>query len=146
MSKTFYLTLAFTLVIVAAWILRAEEGAQNPLVAYIPKNMKSYYLEMLLVNAKPPAELDAAQSVALKQKHLAYIRSQIEAGKYVVAGPLTDENHLKAIGILQAASLQEAQSIAKNDPMIQSGQMTAEIHPVLLEDLSAVHADYPPLP
>jgi uncharacterized protein YciI len=146
MSKTFYLTLAFTLVIVAVWILRAEEGAQNPLVPYIPKNMKPYYLEMLLVNAERPAELDAAQSVALKQKHLAYIRSQIEAGKYVVAGPLTDENHLKAIGILQAASLQEAQSIATNDPMIQSGQMTAEIHPVLLEDLSAVRADYPPLP
>jgi uncharacterized protein YciI len=99
-----------------------------------------------LVNAERPAELDAAQSVALKQKHLAYIRSQIEAGKYVVAGPLTDENHLKAIGILQAASLQEAQSIATNDPMIQSGQMTAGIHPVLLEDLSAVRADYPPLP
>ena len=103
MSKTFYLTLAFTLVIVAVWILRAEEGAQNPLVPYIPKNMKSYYLEMLLVNAERPAELDAAQSVALKQKHLAYLRSQIEAGKYVVAGPLT-----------------------------------AGIHPVLLQDLSAV--------
>src|ERR1700676_872231 len=145
MSKTFYLTLAFTLVIVAVWILRAE-GTQNPLFPYIPKNMKSYYLELLLVNAKRPAELNAAQSVALKQKHLAYIRSQIEAGRYVVAGPLTDENHLKAIGILQAASLQEAQSIATNDPMIQSGQMTAEIHPVLLEDLSAVRADYPPLP
>ena len=144
MSKTFYLTLAFTLVIVA-WILRAEEGAQNPLVPYIPKNMKSYYLEMLLAQ-RQAAGLDATQSVALKQKHLAYIRSQIEAGKYVVAGPLTDENHLKAIGILQAASLQEAQSIAANDPMIQSGQMTAEIHPVLLEDLSAVRADYPPLP
>jgi uncharacterized protein YciI len=146
MSKTFYLSLAFTFVIVAACILRAQEGAQNPLAPYIPKNMKAYYLEMLLVNDHPPSELDAIQSVTLKQKHLAYLRSQIEAGKYLIAGPLTEENHLKAIGVIQAASLQEAQRIVANDPMIQSGQMTAEVHPVLLEDLSAIHTDYPPLP
>ena len=47
------------------------------------------------------------------------------------------------MAIINAASIEEAKKIVSGDKMIQSGRLVAEIHPVMLEDLSAVHIEYP---
>jgi uncharacterized protein YciI len=77
------------------------------------------------------------------QEHLTYIREQVEAGKFVVVGPALDEGRIGGMAIINATSMEEPKKIAEADKMVQSGRFVAEIHPVMLEDLSGVHIEYP---
>jgi hypothetical protein len=54
----------------------------------------------------------------------------------VLVGPLTEESRLRGIAIIKADSLEEAQRIASRDPLVQSGHLVVEVHPILLEDLT----------
>ena len=126
-----------------AGVLGAQTPVENPLALYVPKNMKPYYLDLLLKSDKAEAMVTPAENTERMQKHLAYIRSQVEAGKFVLVGPLTEDNRIRGIAIIQAASLEEAQRIASGDPVVQSGHFAVEVHPILLQDLAGVKFDYP---
>lgn len=132
-----------TLVLEMAAVVGAQGPAENPLAPYIPKNMKPYYLDLLVKSDKPEGAVTAAANAEGMQKHLAYIRSQVEAGKFVLVGPLTEENRIRGIAVIQAASLEEAQRIASGDPAVQSGHLAVEVHPILLEDLAGIRFEYP---
>ena len=125
--------------------LLAQTPAENPLALYIPKNTKPYYLDLLSLKGSAASGLPEENKAEWMQKHLAYIRSQVEAGKFVLVGPLMDENRLRGMAIIQASSLEEAQHVANGDPLVQAGRLEAEVHPILLEDLSSVKFDYPSL-
>ena len=135
--------LLVTLVLAMAAMAGAQGPDENPLAPYIPKNMKPYYLDLLVKSDKPETSVTPEENAERMQKHLAYIRSQVEAGKFVLVGPLTEDNRIRGIAVIQAASLEEAQRIASGDPSVQSGHLAVEVHPVLLEDLTAVRFDYP---
>ena len=126
-----------------AALLAAQAPADNPLAPYIPKNIKPYYLDMLLLKDKPDTALPEAERPQWMQKHLAYIKSQVEAGKFVLVGPITEENRLRGIAVIKADSLDEALRIASGDPLVQSGHLIVEVHPILLEDLSPIRFEYP---
>jgi hypothetical protein len=64
-------------------------------------------------------------------------------GKYVVVGPALDAGRIGGMAIINAASAEEAKKIVNGDKMVQSGELVAEIHPVMLADLSALHIEYP---
>ena len=135
--------LLVTLVLAMAAMAGAQGPVENPLAPYIPKNMKPYYLDLLVKSDKPESAVTPAENAERMQKHLAYIRSQVEAGKFVLVGPLTEDNRIRGIAVIQAASLEEAQRIASGDPSVQSGHLAVEVHPIMLEDLTAVRFDYP---
>lgn len=79
---------------------------------------------------------------AFMRQHTAYLRSQVEAGKYLLVGPLTDDGQVRGIAVIRAASAEEAREIANGDPAIQSGRMAIEIHPGVLPDLGCVRFEY----
>jgi len=126
-----------------AALLVAQTPADNPLAPYIPKNMKPYYLDMLLLKDKPDTALPEAERAQQMQKHLAYIKSQVDSGKFVLVGPITEESRLRGIAVIKADSLDEAQRLASGDPLVQSGHLVVEVHPILLEDLSSIRFEYP---
>lgn len=134
--KTVLLTLALMLVGAAA----AQTPSEFPQGANIPKNMRPYFLCLLEKGEKwtPVQFADPAM-----QEHLAFVREQVEAGKFVVVGPALDDGRIGGMAIINATTLEEAQKIASADKMVQSGRMLAEIHPVMLVDLSAVRTEYP---
>jgi uncharacterized protein YciI len=123
--------------------LAAQAPAENPLAPFIPKNTKAYYLDLLIENSPQVAEPREGERMKWMQKHLSYIRSQVEAGKFVLVGPITEESHLRGIAVIKADSLEEAHRIASGDPLVQAGKLEVEIHPIMLEDLSGVRFDYP---
>jgi len=133
----------FVFLIGIAGLLGARTPQENPLAPYIPKNMRPYYLDLLMLKDKPDTALPEAERAQWMQRHLAYIRSQVEAGRFVLVGPLTEENRLRGIAIIKADSLETAQRIASGDPLVQSGHLVVEVHPILLEDLSSIRFDYP---
>jgi uncharacterized protein YciI len=67
----------------------------------------------------------------------------VEAGKFALVGPLAEQDRIRGIAIIKADSLEEAQRIANGDPLVLSGHLIVEVHPILLEDLSSVKFDYP---
>jgi uncharacterized protein YciI len=119
-------------------LVTAQAPADSPLAPFIPRNMKPYYLDILLSTERPEAALPEADRAQWMQKHLAYIRAQAEAGKFVLVGPLTEENRIRGIAVIKADSAQEAQRIASGDPLVQAGQLT-----IMLEDLSSIRFEYP---
>ena len=137
--------LLVTLVLAMAVMVGAQGPGENPLAPYIPKNMKPYYLDLLVKSDKAESAVTPAENAERMQKHLAYIRSQVEAGKFVLVGPLTEDNRIRGVAVIQAASLEEAQRIAAGDPAVQSGHLAVEVHPIMLEDLGGVRFDYPAL-
>jgi uncharacterized protein YciI len=130
----------FTLVLLLAGAAVAQTPGEFPQGANVPKNMKPYFLCVLEKGEKwiPMQFADPAM-----QEHLAYIREQVEAGKYVVVGPALDEGRIRGMAIVNAASMEEAKRIVNGDKMVQSGHLVAEIHPMMLADLSALHTEYP---
>jgi uncharacterized protein YciI len=135
--------LVFTLAFSA--LLMAQTPPDNPLAAYIPRNMKPYYLDILVTKDNPEASVSDAERMAWMQKHLAYIRSQVEAGKFVLVAPVTEEGRIRGIAVIKTDSLEEARRVAANDPLAQAGLLSVEVHPIQLVDLSSIHFDYPPL-
>jgi uncharacterized protein YciI len=126
-----------------AAMLMAQTPVDSVLAPYIPKNVKPYYLDLLMLKDKPDTALPAAERTQWMQKHLAYIKSQVDAGRFVLVGPITEENRLRGIAVIKADSPEEAQRIASGDPLVQSGHLIVEVHPIMLEDLSGVRFDYP---
>jgi len=134
-------TVLFALVLLLGGAAVAQTPGEFPQGANIPKNMRPYFL-CLLEKGEKWAPVQFADPGM--QDHLAYIREQVEAGKYVVVGPVLDEGRIGGMAIINAASMEEARKIVNGDKMIQSGRLAAEIHPVMLADLSALHTEYPP--
>jgi uncharacterized protein YciI len=133
-------TVLFAFVLLLGGAAIAQTPGEFPQGVNLPKNMKPYFLCLLEKGEKwtPVQFADPAM-----QEHLAYIREQVEAGKYVVVGPALDQGRIGGMAIISAASMEEAQKIVNADKMVQSGHLTAEIHPVMLADLSALHIEYP---
>jgi uncharacterized protein YciI len=129
---------AFVVLLAGAAV--AQTPGEFPQGANIPKNMRPYFLCLLERGEKwtPVQFADPAM-----EEHLAYIREQVEAGKFVVVGPALDQGRIGGVAIINATSIEEAQKIANADKMVQSGHLVAEIHPVMLADLSALHIEYP---
>lgn len=80
-------------------------------------------LELYVVDTKPAkAPEDVKNSLP---DHLAYQRELEERGTLVLAGPVSDPTGENMIGagliIYRASSMEEAASLAENDPMHKSG-------------------------
>jgi len=130
----------FALILLLAGAAVAQTPGEFPQGANIPTNIRPYFLCLLEKGEKwaPVQFADPAM-----QEHLAYVREQVEAGKFVVVGPALDQGRFGGMAIIHASSIEEAQKIVSGDKMVQSGRFLVEIHPVMLVDLSGVHSEYP---
>jgi uncharacterized protein YciI len=132
--------------VVVAFLAVGAAAAQTPQFPSgpdIPVNIKPYFLALMLHVAPPSGSDQGKPSDDLMAAHLAYIHKQVDAGKYAIVGPLLDHARIGGIAVVKTATLDEAKQIADADPMVTSGYMTIEIHPIMLEDLSAVKVEYP---
>ncbi|HXN42556.1 MAG TPA: YciI family protein [Myxococcaceae bacterium] len=110
--------------------------------ASFPKGMKQYFMGFLVRGEKNAEPIGKDELNGLQQQHLAYIRSQAEAGRYALAGPLLDNDRIRGILMINAASAEEAKNIASGDPMVKNGRLAVEIHPFMVADLSCVFTEY----
>ncbi len=72
----------------------------------------------------------SAEDQKIMSKHFEYLKSYMEAGKLLLAGPCEDRAF--GIAIFYAESDAEARAFMNNDPAIRDGLMTAEVHPFRL--------------
>lgn len=89
--------------------------------------MKKYYL--CLLKKGPNRSQPEEEANKIQAAHLANMGQLAKDGKLCIAGPADDESDLQGIYILNAKSLQEADSLANTDPAVQAGRLVIELHP-----------------
>ena len=81
---------------------------------------------------------DPAEVATVLTDHLAYVQQLERDGAIIFAGPLSDESgdRMDAMGMLvfRAASLEEARSLAENDPMHSTGMRTFTLRRWLINE------------
>jgi uncharacterized protein YciI len=107
----------------------------------VPKNLKPYFLGLLRRGPRWN-ETEGAEAAELLPRHLAYLREQSEAGRYLAAGPVVDESELAGIMLIAADNLGQALALAQDDPGVRAGRLAVDVHPVLLPALDGVRAIY----
>lgn len=93
-----------------------------------PPELASYYFVLLTRGPEWTAEKTPATE-KIQAAHLANITKLHDAGKLVLAGPFTDDGNWRGIFIFKTSSIEEAKSLVGNDPAVQAGRLTYEIHP-----------------
>ena len=107
----------------------------------VPKNLKPYFLGLLRRGPRWN-EIEGPEAAELLPRHLAYLREQSEASRYVAAGPVLDESEFAGVLVISAETLEAAVALAENEPAVQAGRLAVEVHPVLLPALDGVRAVY----
>jgi uncharacterized protein YciI len=107
----------------------------------VPKNLKPYFLGLLRRGPRWN-EIEGAEAAELLPRHLAYLREQSEAGRYLMAGPVLDGSEFAGVLVISAETLEAAAALAENDPGVRAGRLAVQVHPVLLPALEGVRALY----
>jgi uncharacterized protein YciI len=114
--------------------------ASPPRMRDVPRNLKGYFLCLL---RKGPQWNETSDSPELMLQHLAFLRAQLEARRFLVTGPVVDNaDDLVGITILEAGSAEEALELANHDPGARAGRLRMEIRPVFLPSLDGVRVEY----
>ncbi len=104
--------------------------------------MKRYCL--VLLSKGPNRVEDMEQAAALQRSHLDTLHKLQAEGKLLLAGPMLDEGSLRGILILDTEEISEAKTLVSRDPAINTGHLSAEIHPLwygsaALTKMPAIH-------
>jgi len=74
-----------------------------------------------------PAEPDRD---AMFKGHFANIERLAKEGKLVVAGPFGGKSDWRGMFVFAVGTVEEAQKLTETDPVLQSGEMVADYHPL----------------
>lgn len=105
----------------------------------IPRNLRQYYLGFLM---KGERWNDPQGSEDLQPRQLAFLRAQLEAGNYVVAGPVTDGGEMVGFAIIQAPNLEAAQAIIGADPAVKERRIGVEVRPSFLPSMAGLKVEF----
>jgi uncharacterized protein YciI len=114
---------------------------EKPRMKNIPRNVEPYFIALLFKGERWNDTL-GADVADLVPRQLAFIREQVQAGRYLLAGPITDDGPLVGISIIAAATAAEALAIAAADPAVQAGRLRVEVHSAFLPSLKELKISY----
>jgi len=89
--------------------------------------MQQYYIVFLKRGEnrnQSPAVADSLQKL-----HLAHLGRMYEESYADISGPFGSDGDIRGITIYNVPNLKIADSLAKLDPMVQSGRLAVEVHP-----------------
>ncbi|WP_069131952.1 YciI family protein [Rhodohalobacter halophilus] len=78
------------------------------------------------------------EAMRLQQEHLNYLGSLYEDGIIVLNGPTGDGGEIRGFSVYSVATLEEAEKLASEDPMVQAGMLQVEVKPWWLAKGSVV--------
>jgi uncharacterized protein YciI len=107
----------------------------------IPRDLEPYFIGFL-VKGERWDDTQGAEAAELLPRHLAFMREQVEAGRYLLAGPITDDGPVVGILVIAAKTSSEALTIAGTDPGVQAGRLKVEVHPAFLPSLKDLKVNY----
>jgi hypothetical protein len=106
----------------------------------IPRNLEPYFIALLF---KGERWNDPGDADDLMPRQLAFLREQVEAGRYLLTGPITDDSALVGISIIAAGDASEALALVNQDPGVEARRLRVEVHPAYLPSLKDLKIIYP---
>ena len=107
----------------------------------IPRDVEPYFIAFLFRGERWNDTL-GADVADLVPRQLAFIREQVEAGRYLLAGPITDDGPLVGMSIIAAGNAADALAIASADPGVKAGRLRVEVHPAFFPSLKQLKINY----
>ncbi len=89
--------------------------------------MQEYY--MVFLGSGTVQSRDSVEAAQYQAAHLAHLERMGREGYLGIVGPFGDAGEVRGICIYNTASLAEADSLAKLDPMVTSGRLTVSVRP-----------------
>lgn len=71
---------------------------------------------------------DSLEMARLQEQHLAHLTRMAEEGYSSLTGPFGGHGEIRGIVVYNTATLEEADSLARLDPMVQAGRLEVEVH------------------
>ena len=118
-------------------------SGQQPDAPPVRPNMKSYYLVLVTADGDAKRMVTSAEGKALFAEHKAFVRRNLEATKFLLAGPVTDASPVSGVAVAAARDEAEAREWEEADPLVKSGKFHYEVHPVLLQSLDVLKYESP---
>jgi uncharacterized protein YciI len=107
----------------------------------IPRDVEPYFVAFLFRGERWNDTL-GADVADLVPRQLAFIREQVEAGRYLLAGPITDDGPLVGMSIIAAGNAEDALAIASADPGVKAGRLRVEVRPAFFPSLKQLKINY----
>lgn len=98
--------------------------------------MQQYYL--VLLKSGSNRNQDSTTAAALQEQHMAHLNRMATEGYLSLAGPMAGEGEIKGVAVYNTPTLEMADSLARQDPMVKAGRLEVEIHPWWAEKGSAL--------
>lgn len=65
----------------------------------------------------------------LEQEYRTYLQQMVDQGHISLSGPLHDETEIREVIVFNTPTIKEADSLARLNPLVETGQYTLEIYP-----------------
>lgn len=89
--------------------------------------MQQYFMAFLKKGPNRSQTKEEADSI--QRLHLAHLGNMYAQGFADISGPFGDDGEIRGITIYNVPTLKMADSLARLDPMVQSGRLQIEVHP-----------------
>lgn len=89
--------------------------------------MQQYY--MVFLKSGPNRSQDSTVAAELQKKHLAHLSRLYKEGYTSLTGPMGDDGEIRGVVVFNTPTQQEADSLARLDPMVKAGRLEVEVHP-----------------
>jgi len=134
MKMRTFLTITLGIVLCCS-IANAQEHKKAPEAPKTPESkMMEFQLALLKRGPKWTTE-PSRERAEMRQRHVAHLRSMLEANKLMIAGGIRDDNELIEVHIFRTKSAEEATAWLNEDPAVAAGFLVHELHPWWSEDV-----------
>ena len=89
--------------------------------------MQQYY--MVLLKEGENRNQDSTEVAELQKQHMAHLNRMISDGYASLTGPFENAGELRGVVIFNTRTAEEADSLARMDPMVEAGRLAVEVHP-----------------
>lgn len=139
MKKLLFI-LSFLMITSFAYGQEADSTAQPETFEFEWAGEKTTMQKYFIVFLKSGPERSQSQEEAMKlqQEHLAYLGGLYEEGIINLNGPTDGQSDIRGFSVYNVATKEEAERLAKNDPMVKAGRLIVEVHPWWLAKGSGV--------
>jgi uncharacterized protein len=98
--------------------------------------MQKYFIVFL--KSGPERSQNPEEAARLQQQHLEYLGHLYEKGIINLNGPTGDDSDIRGFSVYNVATIEEAEQLASEDPMVKAGRLVIEVHPWWLAKGSTV--------
>ncbi len=89
--------------------------------------MQQYY--MVFLKKGDNRSQDSTKTAKLQEQHLTFLGKMAEEGYASLIGPFGGDGDIRGIAVYNTATKEEADSLARLDPMVKAGRLKVEVYP-----------------